>query len=169
LPAQLVINRDLRGRQRTHRRGTREHRRAVALFGPDAGDTFARGRHLHEGAHLLAFDHHVLVMRADAAGFEPGLAEKLAQQRVELAEMGGPFDRPGAQPQRRGSGVIVDRLVAVVDLLGQHLPRLAQRAAQVGALRKRVVHARVLSISVCGNGRALGSHCPRAGPIPSGA
>ncbi|MCY1375883.1 hypothetical protein D9M69_633310 [compost metagenome] len=54
----------------------------------------------------------------------------MEQQGVELAEVGRSFDRPGAQAQRFGRGVVVDGLVVVVGLVGQHLARLAQRAAQ---------------------------------------
>jgi hypothetical protein len=48
-----------------------------------------------------------------------------------------PFDRRAAQAQLRGGGVVVDRLVVVVDLLGEHLPGPAQRPAQRGPFGER--------------------------------
>lgn len=44
--------------------------------------------------------------------------------------MGGPFDGAGAQSQSFGHGVVVNRFVAVVALVREHLPGLAQGAAQ---------------------------------------
>ena len=154
-----LAGRRLLGRQRAHRGRAGEHRRAVALFGPQARRALTGGRDLHEGTHLLAFDHHVLVVRAEAAAFEPGVAEQLEQQRLELAEMRGPFDRPGTQPQRRGGGVVVDRLVAVVDLFGQHLPRLAPAAAEQGQFSVGRAHGCV------GCGRGSNRHCGRGRPV----
>jgi hypothetical protein len=54
----------------------------------------------------------------------------LRQQRREQAEMGRPLDRPGAEAELLGHGVVVDRRVATVFLLRQHLPRRPQRSLQ---------------------------------------
>jgi hypothetical protein len=114
------------------RRGAGQHRRPVALLGPQAHDALAARRRLDERAHLLAFDHHGLVVGADASGLEPFAAEQSDQQRVELAEMRGTLDRAGAQAQALGGLVVVDRQMTVVGLRGQHLPRRSQRTAQRG-------------------------------------
>ncbi|WP_369632974.1 hypothetical protein [Variovorax sp. V512] len=113
-----------------HGRGAGQHRRAVDLLGAQAHEGGARRGQVDKGAHRLALDHHVLVVGADAAGLEPGRSEHMEQQGIELAEVRRPFDRPGAQAQRFRRRVVVDRFVVVVGLVGQHLARLAQRAAQ---------------------------------------
>ena len=114
-----------------------EHRRAVGLLSPGAGARCARRRQRDEGAHLFALDHHVLVVRREAAALEPGAAPQLREQRHELAEVRGPFDRPGAEAELFGHRVVVDRRVTAVLLVGQHLLGAAQRTAD----RKRSVEA----------------------------
>ena len=83
-----------------------------------------------EGPHLLALDHHVLVMRADAAGLEPVCAEKLVQQWIELAEMRRPFDGPGTQAEPGGHRVVVDRAC------GRRRPDRPASGAACAAARK---------------------------------
>ncbi len=108
-----------------------QDRRAVCLFGPAAHAGLTRSGALNKGAYLFAFDHHVLEVRGKAAALKPGLAPDLDQQRGELAEVGGTFDRAGAKAQFLGHAVVVNRRVTAVLLVGQHLLGLAQRAAEV--------------------------------------
>ena len=52
------------------------------------------------------------------------------QQGAELAEMGGPLDRPTNEAECRSDGIIVDRRVAARRLPGQQLPWAAKRPGQ---------------------------------------
>src|SRR5690606_36638484 len=80
-------------------------------------------------------------VRGEAVTLEPVPAPDLRQQRNELAEVRRTFDRAGTEPQLFRHVVIVDGAMAAVLLIGQHLFRFAQRAAQV----KRRIKAHVLS------------------------
>ena len=44
-------------------------------------------------------------------------------QRIELAEVRGPFDRGTSEPEGRRGGAVMDARMAVIGLVGQHLGR----------------------------------------------
>src|SRR5690606_38103573 len=108
-----------------------QHRRTIGLLSPATYAGRARRRTLDKGAYLLALHHHVLEVRRKTAALEPVLPPDLHQQRCELTEMGWPFDRASAEAELLGHIVIMDRGMATVLLISQHLFWLAQRAAQV--------------------------------------
>ena len=97
---------------------------------PRRGSSSRRRRDVGEGAHLFALDHHVQIMGGEAAALEPGLAPDVVKQRREEAEVGRSLDRTGAEAELLGHGVVMDRDVAAILLLGQHLARGPQRSAQ---------------------------------------
>ena len=126
----------------TNRCGPAQHRRAVALLGPDVGDRGNRRRKPGESANLLAFDHYVLIVRADASALEPGIAENAMEHRNELAEVRRTFDRSRAETKILGQLVVVKRKMTVIGLLGKHLPWLAEFAANIKGLIEWFAHWR---------------------------
>ena len=98
-----------------------QHLRSVGLLRPDLGRCRTWGRDLGEGANLLTLDHHVQVVGRQAAALEPGLTPDLRQQRREHGKVRRPLDRPRAEAELLSHGVIVDRRVAAVFLVSQHL------------------------------------------------
>ena len=80
------------------------------------------------GLHFFALDDHRSEVATDASALEPGVAEVLQGQRIELAEVRGSLDGCAGQAQRRGRVAVVHAGVAVVLLVVQHLCRPAPLA-----------------------------------------
>ena len=109
------------GRVRTNRGRAGQHFGSVPLFHADLRKIRAMRR--YRRAHLLPFEHGAAIMSGDAARGEPRLAPQRIGERIELAEMSRPLDRPAPEPQLAGRVVIMDRRVPVIALRIQHLPR----------------------------------------------
>jgi hypothetical protein len=71
-----------------------------------------------------------LVVGTDAASLEPCIAEDLVEQGYKLAEMGGSFDGRAGEAEVFRHFVVVDRQMAVVFLVTQHLPWFAKFSNQ---------------------------------------
>src|SRR6185369_16551384 len=65
----------------------------------------------------------------ETAALEPSAPPQVREQRDELTEVRGSLDRPGAKAELVRHRVVVNRGVAAVLLVGQHLSRPAQRTA----------------------------------------
>ena len=79
------------------------------------------------GLYLFALDDHVQEVRRDASPLEPLLAPVRDGERVELAEVSGPFDRCTGQAELGGLGIVMDAGMPAVLLVGQHLHRRTER------------------------------------------
>jgi hypothetical protein len=108
--------------------GAAQDGRAIRLdrFDPGGGRAGGGQRRLH----LLALDHHGSEVAADAAPLEPRVAPHRHGQGVELAEVGGSFDRGADEPERRGLPGVVHAGMALDDLVLEHLGRRAEGPGQ---------------------------------------
>jgi hypothetical protein len=142
---------------------------AVGLLGPHPSRHGAGLGHLCKCPHLLAFDHHVQVMRREASVLEPGPTPDAREQRIDLAEMGRTFNRAGPKTKRPGHLVVVQRGMPAVGLIGKHLARRTRRTAQdqrcIEAHEDSCLKRRVLSPSiVCRSMRSVDRSGAISGP-----
>ena len=107
-----------------------QNRGAIFLFGPHPCAGRAISRDFGIGPDGFTLYNHVLVMGGDAAPLIPGLPPYFLEQRGEQAEMGGALDRTSAKAQPLGHGIVVDRGMPAVFLMGKHLKRVAKRTAK---------------------------------------
>ena len=105
------------------RRGPGQHRCPVALAGIDAATRCSGPFDGELRFYLFAFHDHRLEVRADAAVSEPAIAPERSGERLELREVGRPFDRRASQADQRCRVRIMNALVAVVALLCEKLRR----------------------------------------------
>ena len=73
--------------------------------------------------HLLTLHDHVAVVGGQTARRPPGFPPERIEQGLELTEVRRPLDRTGAEAELLRHGVVVDRLVTAVLLVGEHLTR----------------------------------------------
>jgi hypothetical protein len=66
---------------------------------------------------FFAFDHHGLVVGADAASLEPRITKNLVEHGHKLTKMGGSFDGRTSEAKVFRHFVIVDGQMAVVFLV----------------------------------------------------
>ena len=107
-----------------------QHRRAIGLEGAGQRARGVRGGRVNLGPDLFTLEHHVEEVTGETALLEPGPAPDIREQRHELGKMRRPFDRPGLDAEARRFGVVVQRFVARIFLLGQQVDGAAQFALQ---------------------------------------